>query len=208
MKALKLRTVLVVVAIYGARCSSASPSTGAPAASVVKLQISEDRPPQPLWLDVIDKLVWPIIVGLAIVTLRKPAAKLLDAFAKRGTDISIGAVAIRLPAIESKVADQQGQINLQTEQINQLITFSMSWYIYEMLFQIHQAKEFGGKYFYRNDGSMDRNLRFLIDHGYIQEIYEWPKDGEEMTNRIQFTRAGQALISMRGLPGNSAELTA
>jgi hypothetical protein len=55
---------------------------------------------------------------------------------------------------------------------------------------------------------MDRNLRFLIDHGYIQEIFEWPKDGEEMTNRIQFTRAGQALIDMRGMPGNSAELTA
>jgi len=55
---------------------------------------------------------------------------------------------------------------------------------------------------------MDRNLRFLIDHGYIQELYEWPKDGEEVTNRIQFTRAGEALIAMRGLPGSSAQLTA
>ena len=155
-----------------------------------------------------DKLVWPIVVGLAIFILRKPAAELLGAFAKRGTDISFGALAIRLPAIESKIADQQSQINIQTDQISQLITFSMSWYIYEMLFQLHQAKKFGGKYLFRSDGSMDRNLRFLIDHGYIQELYEWPKDGEEVTNRIQFTRAGEALIAMRGLPGSSAQLTA
>lgn len=155
-----------------------------------------------------DRLVWPIVVGLGIFTLRKPATALLDAFVKRGTDISFGSVAIRLPAIESKIADQQGQIDSQADKINQLITFSMSWYIYEMLFQIHRANKSSGTYVYRIDGSMDRNLRFLIDHGYIEELYDWPKDGEEFANRIQFTRAGEALIAMRGLPGNSAELKA
>jgi ribosomal protein S8 len=74
----------------------------------------------------------------------------------------------------------------------------MSWYIYNMLFQIRKAQMEGGEYVYRNDGSMDRNLRFLIEHGYVQEVYPWPSDGEGLTRRVTITQSGQDLIAMRG----------
>jgi hypothetical protein len=123
---------------------------------------------------------------------------------KRGADVTLGNVAIRLPASESKIVEQQSQINVQSDQINRLITFSMSWYIYEMMFQLHQAKKFGGQYIFRENGSMSRTFRFLIDHCYLQEVYDWPKDGDEITSRITFTQAGEALILMRGRPGDAA----
>jgi hypothetical protein len=74
----------------------------------------------------------------------------------------------------------------------------MSWYIYNMLFQIRKAQMEGSEYVYRNDGSMDRNLRFLIEHGYVQEVYPWPSDGEGLSRRVTITQSGEDLIAMRG----------
>jgi hypothetical protein len=163
-----------------------------------EVQLSQKQDSGPLWLAIVDKVAWPLVAAVAILIFWRPLYALVDAFGKRGTDFTIGSVAIRIPALESKVADQQGQINLQNEQIRNLIKFSMSWYIYNMLFQIRKAQMEGGEYVYRNDGSMDRNLRFLIEHGYVQEVYPWPSDGEGLARRVTITQSGQDLIAMRG----------
>ncbi len=164
----------------------------------LEVQLSQQHDSTPVWLQILDKAAWPLVAIAAIVVFRRPIYALLDAFGQRGTDFSIGSIAIRIPALETKVADQQGQINLQTDQIRNLIKFSMSWYIYNMLFEIRRAQKEGGEYVYRNDGSMDRNLRFLVEHGYVEEVYPWPNDGEGLSRRVKVTQSGEDLIAMRG----------
>jgi hypothetical protein len=196
MVGLVLSTVLCC-ASFGKPALSAQTKSDPPQRPI-EVQLSQKHDSGPLWLAIVDKVAWPLVAAVAILIFWRPLYALVDAFGKRGTDFTIGSVAIRIPALESKVADQQGQINLQNEQIRNLIKFSMSWYIYNMLFQIRKAQMVGGEYVYRNDGSMDRNLRFLIEHGYVQEVYPWPSDGEGLTRRVTITQSGQDLIAMRG----------
>jgi hypothetical protein len=166
--------------------------------SPIEVQLSQKHDSTPVWLQILDKAAWPFVAVAAILIFWRPIYAVLDAFGKRGTDFTIGSVAIRIPALESKVADQQGQINLQTDQIRNLIKFSMSWYIYNMLFEIRKAQKEGGEYVYRNDGSMDRNLRFLVEHGWVEEVYPLPNDGESLSQKVKVTQIGEDLIAMRG----------
>jgi hypothetical protein len=166
--------------------------------SPIEVQLSQKHDSTPVWLQILDKAAWPFVAVAAILIFWRPIYAVLDAFGKRGTDFTIGSVAIRIPALESKVADQQGQINLQSDQIRNLVKFSMSWYIYNMLFEIRKAQKEGGEYVYRNDGSMDRNLRFLVEHGWVEEVYPLPNDGESLSQKVKITQIGEDLIAMRG----------
>jgi hypothetical protein len=74
----------------------------------------------------------------------------------------------------------------------------MSRYIYSMLLEIRKAKLAGGQYIYRNDGSMERNLRFLIDHRYVEEVPHWPQDGENICEPVKITPSGEDVIALRG----------
>jgi hypothetical protein len=179
----------------------------------LEIQLSQKSEPTPLWIQLVDKLTWPAVIAVCIVSFRKPIFNLLDAFSKRGTDINIGAFAIRLPALESvvegqthKLTIQQKAIDLQSAQIENLIRFSMSWYIYSMLFEIRKAQLHNGEYIYREDGSMNRNLRFLIDHGYVEEVYPWPNDGEGLRSRVKITQQGEDLMAMRGPSDGTAAI--
>jgi hypothetical protein len=173
--------------------------------SPLRIEVSEKPSSIPLWLQLADKTVWPIVFLVAVFVFRKPIASLVVEFGKRGTDISNTGVAIRLPKLESQVEEQtktlttqQGQIAEQSEHIRNLIRFSMAWYIYKMLYEIAKAQRESGHYFYREDGSMDRNLRFLIDHGYVEEVATWPHGDEDISGKIRITQSGYDLISMRG----------
>lgn len=173
--------------------------------SPLRVEISEKSSPTPVWLQAADKTIWPIVFLVAVLLFRKPIAGLVVEFGKRGADISIAGFAIRLPKLESQVEEQtktlttqQGQIDEQSEHIRNLIRFSMSWYIYKMLFEITRSQRENGHYFYRDDGSMNRNLRFLIDHGYVEEVPAWPQPDEDISGKIRITQSGHDLISMRG----------
>jgi hypothetical protein len=196
MVGLVLLTVLCC-AYFGQPALSAQTKSDPPR-NPIEVQLSQKHDSGPLWLAIVDKIAWPLVAAVAILIFRRPIYALLDAFGTRGADVAFGSLAFRISALEPKIADQQGQINLQNEQIRNLIKFSMSWYIYNMLFQIRKAQMEGGEYVYRNDGSMDRNLRFLIEHGYVQEVYPWPSDGESLSRRVTITQSGEDLIAMRG----------
>ncbi len=207
----KLRYLLIASTLFlaagqqGWSIQSGNPSNQLP----LQVEISEKSPDIPRWLQIADqiadKMAWPVVFLVAVLLFRKPIASLVVEMGKRGTDISIAGFAIRLPKLESRVEEQtqtlttqQEQIAEQSEHIQNLIRFSMSWYIYKMLYEIARAQGENGHYFYRDDGSMDRNLRFLIDHGYVEEVPTWPRPDEDIAGKIKITRSGQDLISMRG----------
>jgi hypothetical protein len=201
MQSLHSSNIRFVVVLLGSLLSStAAPASDTPPSGVIKLEVSPEHQSTPIWLTILDRLAWPTVVAAAIIVFRKPAATVIEAFAKPGAEGSIAGFSWRLPALETKIADQQGQLERQNRLIKQLITFSMAWYIYEMLHALNAAKKSGGQYLFRQNGSMDRNLRFLIDHGYIQEVFPIPSDGADIARDIKITQAGLDLIEMRGAP--------
>jgi hypothetical protein len=150
-------------------------------------------------LKALDKLSWPLIVLAAIVIFQKPLSNLVSSLTGAGTEFSIWQLKIRIPELEKKVQDQKDAIVSQQAKIQDLIKFSTSFYIYEMLFEIKKAQESHGTYIYRDNHSMDRNLRFLIDHGFIEEIGDLPKDGNDICPIIRITKQGDD-VEIRGLP--------
>ena len=158
--------------------------------------------------DEIDKFMWPVIAITALFLFRKPALGLLDAMGKQGgtLDVSIFKIAVeglkeKVEGQDMKLAGQQGQLNTQDEKIQHLIKFSMSWFIYKMLSDLRDKEINGGEYIYKNNGSMDRNIRFLIDHGYVRETYDQLRFDTDIMPFIKITKAGADLLEMRG-PAN------
>jgi hypothetical protein len=100
-----------------------------------------------------------------------------------------------------QLATQQQQIEDQQRKLQDLVRdvarYSISDYIFYLLFNLDIAQKTNGEYLYRRDGTMWRNLRFLMDHGYVEEIYPEPDDWANLKNVVRITPAGHALINLR-----------
>jgi hypothetical protein len=197
---LSLRLAMAATIILGAPSQAQQPATQP---LPIEVHLSQTIDSTPGWLKVIDTLSWPLIILAAVVLFRIPLAGVIATLAEGGAEFSLGSLKLRLPELERKLENQQGKIEQQNEQIRDLIKFSMSFYIYQMLFELQKAKGSGTPYTYRNNGSMDRNLRYLIDHGYTQEVPHWPAEGEDLSPLVFITKQGEDVIAMRGSPYTS-----
>ncbi len=197
--------LLLVVLGFIPASGAVSENAPTPQRSPIEVHLSQAAEPTPLWFRVLDKLTWPLLMALAALIFRKPLSGMVNNFATKGGEFSLGGLELRLPALESElkaqsetISDQQGRIDEQSERIRNLIRFSMSIYIYKMLCDLTRSKDGGRQYIYRKDGSMERNLRFLIDHGYIEEVPHWPVDGEDISSLVTITPSGDDVIALRG----------
>jgi hypothetical protein len=108
-----------------------------------------------------------------------------------------GGVSVRLREVQQKVADQERKIDAQREIIEQLVVYSMSWYIFTMLAQLYHRNTTGQEYLYR-DGDMARDLRFLRDHGYLEHFnIAGLHDGENLVEKVRLTPIGNFLVELR-----------
>jgi hypothetical protein len=152
-------------------------------------------------------LIWPF-TALAVIGLMA-----FSAWGKNITAVSIAGVTLNrvkeqvaehetaLQKQQSALLEQQLTLQQQQEQLNELVKYSISDYKYNVLQELSKAKKQGkqGSFFYRqNGGFMMRDLRFLIDHGYIGEIYEELVEGENIVDLIHITPAGERLLQLRG----------
>ena len=144
--------------------------------------------------------VWPAIVVLSIFIV---------VYSKWGRDVNRiktnwFEIERRVASTESKtieqdqrLADQQQQLQRQQQLMENLARYSISDYIYYQLRDVHRAQQTGGEFKYARDGSMWRNLRFMMDHGYIQEIAPEPEHGANLRDIVRITPAGLDLIALR-----------
>jgi hypothetical protein len=159
----------------------------------------------------------PRSLGLSLSSLAWPfvviALALLIVFSPWGRDIV--KITTKFGALERQVADtaqkteqhkqqltsQQQEIDKQQRILQKLVQdvarYSISDYIFYLLLNLDQAQRADGEYLYRNDGSMWKNLRFLMDHGYVEEIYPEPADRSNLRGIVKITPAGYALIALR-----------
>lgn len=74
--------------------------------------------------------------------------------------------------MKEKVDRQDKQLDIQQEIIHQLVLYSMSSYLFDLLSQLYYRSRDGREYIFTGDESMKRDLRYLRDHGYPPEFVE------------------------------------
>jgi len=145
-------------------------------------------------------LVWPAIVVLALFII---------VYSKWGRDVNriktnwfeierrVASTESKTAEQDQRLADQQKQLQRQQQLMENLARYSISDYIFYQLRDIHRAQQNGGEFKYARDGSMWRNLRFMMDHGYVQELSPEPEHGANLRDIVQITPAGLDLIALR-----------
>jgi hypothetical protein len=95
----------------------------------------------------------------------------------------------RISSLEKKVESQQ-------EIINQLVVFSMAFYLFEMLKDFCECEKGNmTEYLFRKTPEFESNLRWLRDHGYIQMIkIRALRDSENIAKQIELTPVGRYYV--------------
>jgi hypothetical protein len=171
---------------------------------------------EPRWEKAMSKNVWPKLL-VSVVAL---ASLLLVVF--KGVEVQSGIVALvaiailpwvaavietmELPGggkvmfreVRETVKRQEEQLNEQQKIITQLVIYSMSGYIFELLARLYHGNRDGGEYLFRDDEAMKRDLRYLRDHGYLEHFYiGYLNDGENLIGKIRLTPVGNFLVELR-----------
>ena len=66
---------------------------------------------------------------------------------------------------EEQLSAQEEQLDVQQEVITQLVLYSMSWYLFDVLSNLYHHSRSEKEYLFRDDESTKAALRFLRDHG-------------------------------------------
>jgi hypothetical protein len=99
---------------------------------------------------------------------------------------------------QEKVERQGEQLNAQQEIISQLVVYSMSYFIFDLLAKLYHRSRDGGEYLFRDNEEMKRDLRFLRDHGYLEHFnIGGLSDGENLVGQIRLTPVGNFLVELR-----------
>jgi hypothetical protein len=97
-----------------------------------------------------------------------------------------------------QLSAQEKQLDVQQEVITQLVLYSMSWYLFDLLSKLYHRSRSGEEYLFRDNESTKGALRFLRDHGYLAHfnITEL-RDGENLIGKIRLTPVGNFFVEHR-----------
>jgi predicted nucleotide-binding protein len=97
---------------------------------------------------------------------------------------------------QNQINKQQLQITNQRKIINQLVVFSMAYYIFYHLKGIYHAQRNRSEYLFRKD--FEQALRYLRDAGYIESVHIGGlADGENLVDKIKLTPVGNFYVETR-----------
>lgn len=149
-------------------------------------------------------VVWPIVaVAIACLIVYSQWGRSVKSISTKWVTLERQVVdaADKTEQHGQQLSVQQHQLEEQQRLLEKLIQdvarYSISDYIFYLLVGVDKAQKMKGEYLYRRDGTMGRNLRFLIDHGYIEEVYPEPGDKTNLRDIVKITPAGHSLIALR-----------
>lgn len=103
---------------------------------------------------------------------------------------SVRAIAI----LGNKIEFLETEISKQQRIINDLVIFSISSALFELLSCIHHKKEYR---YHPTEGNF-RNLRFLRNHGYLHYFrFDELHDNQDLSQILRLTPAGELLVQER-----------
>lgn len=124
--------------------------------------------------------------------------KIRDAIRSRQKGAAVQELQADLHNQQNQINKQQAQIANQQNVINQLVVFSMGFYIFRHLKGIYHAQRNNEEYLYRKNGNFERELRYLRDVGYIESVHIGGLgDGENLVDKIKLTPAGNFYVEIR-----------
>lgn len=127
-------------------------------------------------------------VALAIVAVLPWLAPVID------TMNLPGGISLRFRQVEEKVEQQEQLLNVQQGIITQLVVYSMSSYLFDILSHLYHRREF----LFHNDEPMQRSLRHLRDHGYLEHFNMGElAEGINLAERLSLTPVGNFLVEVR-----------
>jgi hypothetical protein len=110
----------------------------------------------------------------------------------------------KLELLEEKVQRQEVIVQEQQEIINQLVVFSMAFFLYRMLDDFYECQE-GRKresrqeYIYRKTDRFEHHMRWLRDHGYLEMNFKIGglDDGQDIAKVVKLTPVGRFYVELR-----------
>jgi hypothetical protein len=107
-----------------------------------------------------------------------------------------GVASLRLRKVQERVEVQELELSRQRDIIEQLVVYSMSWYLFDMLSELKRRNTTGQEYLYRK--SAERDIRYLRDHGYLEHFAIGQLcEGENLSGKVQLTPIGKYLVDLR-----------
>jgi hypothetical protein len=154
---------------------------------------------------IIAHIGWPdlkidsITIGLVVVAVLPWLASVIErATFPGGWELVFREVKQTVEQQQEQLEDQARAIAEQQKIINDLVVFSMAWFLFGHLKSIYYAQKTGGEYiFHKNDDFVD-DLLYLRDNGYI-EIHGIRQldHGVNLAEKVKLTPIGSYYVELR-----------
>jgi hypothetical protein len=93
------------------------------------------------------------------------------------------------PIVISDTSAQDAQ-----EKINTIVQYSLAFYLFDHLYHLYHDNE----YIYHKNENFAHDLRFLREHGYLEDFHIGPlQDGENLIGKARLTPLGKLLVELR-----------
>lgn len=143
--------------------------------------------------------LFPWIFPSLIIAIRSLSVVFADSSIR---SLQLGSLKIEM--LEKKVSEQSEKIYEQQKLIDDLVMYTMAWYIldklkYICLGTIDKYRSEYGEYKYTGDEPTNHDLRFLRDHGYL-EMFQLNdlKYGDNLVGRLRATEMGRRFVELHG----------
>jgi hypothetical protein len=141
-------------------------------------------------------LIQDVDVGTGVVVLI--ALAVLPWLGEVLESLEVGGLGVKYRSVDRKLRLQQSQLDAQQEIITNLVKFGMAQYIFAHLRGILVAKRTGTEYRFDGSEAMQRDLRFLRDHGYLEHFYVRGLDhGANLAAELALTPIGELIVQLR-----------
>lgn len=104
------------------------------------------------------------------------------------------------PVPRAVPARQPLQPDEQQEIINQLVVFSMAFFLYKMLDDFYRCEKGEiAEYIFKKTAHFEHNLRWLRDHGYLEMTFQVAalRDGQDIAKMVKLTPVGKFYVKLR-----------
>lgn len=107
---------------------------------------------------------------------------------------------VELFGLKAELIEQKSKLEKQEQIIQELVVYSMAFYLYKMLCDFKRCEE--GKieeYIYRKSQNFEHNLRYLRDNGFIEMTFQIASlmDGENIAKKVKLTPIGRFYVDLR-----------
>ena len=150
-------------------------------------------------------LIWPnlsidyITVGLVIIaSLPWLPIILQSAKIPGGWEVTFREIENQVESQQVKIEKQSRILEKQQEIINQLVIFSMAFFLFERLKGLYYARKNGNEYIFHKTDDSIKDLRYLRDNGYIDIIGIGQfHDGQDIAPTVKLTPIGEYYVQLR-----------